>query len=172
MKKIVLCFAVALAATAMLSCGSSKQSPEEEQAAQQLAANGTVFEGANFTITYPKEWKETFKSEGTINAAADDNYTKMDATFSDYPCKPCDFEQYYTNLTNMSMHASFKFDKPVIEDNIMTFKGVKDDGFTMTNFVVYLDDHAGVAGSFKYPAEKAAEVEALIKPILNSIKKK
>ena len=49
---------------------------------------------------------------------------------------------------------------------------MKDDGFTMTNFVVYLDDHAGVAGSFKYPAEKAAEVEALIKPILNSIKKK
>ena len=173
MKKIIY-FVMAAAVCVLAACGgkSSQQSAEEEKASQELAANGTVFEGANFSITYPKEWKETFKNEITINAAADDNYTKMDATFSDMPCKPADFEQYYKNFTGMSMHASFKFDQPVIDGNILTFKGVKEDGFCMTNFVVFIDNAAGVAGSFKYPAEKAAEVEKLIKPILSSIKKK
>ena len=172
MKKIFY-FVVAATVCMIAACGGkNQQSAEEDKAAQELAANGTVFEGANFTITYPKEWKETFKNDVTINAAADDNYTKMDATFSDMPCKPADFEQYYKNFTNMSMHASFKFDEPVIDGNILTFKGAKEDGFTMTNFVVYIDDHAGVAGSFKYPAEKAAEIEKIIKPVLKSIKKK
>lgn len=166
-------FVVAAAVCVLAACGGkSQQSAEEEKASQELAQNGTVFEGAKYTITYPKEWKESFKNENTINAEAGDHYTKMDATFSDYPCKPADFEQYYKNFTGMSMHASFKFDQPVIDGNIMTFKGVKEDGFTMTIFVVFLDNQAGVAGSFQYPAEKAGEVEPLIKPILLSVKKK
>ena len=171
MKKIFY-FVVAATVCMIAACGGkNQQSAEEDKAAQELAANGTVFEGANFTITYPKEWKETFKNEMTINAAADDNYTKMDATFSDYPCKPADFEQYYKNFTSMSMHSSFKFDQPVIDGNILTFKGVNGD-FAMTNFIVFIDNNAGVAGSVKYPVAKAAEVEPIIKPMLNTIKKK
>ena len=171
MKKIFY-FVVAAAVCVMTACGSkSQQNPEEEKAAQELAANGTVFEGANYTITYPKEWKESYKNENTINAEAGDNYTKMDATFSDYPCKPADFEQYYKNFTSMSMHSSFKFDQPVIDGNILTFKGVNGD-FAMTNFIVFIDNNAGVAGSVKYPVAKAAEVEPIIKPMLNTIKKK
>ena len=164
---------IAAAALVMAACGGKGQesSAEEDKAAEELAANGTVFEGANFSITYPKDWKETFKSDESVNTASEDNSITMDATFSDYPCKPADFEQYYKNFTGMSMNASYTFEQPVIEENIMTYKGVDGDK-AVTNFVVYIDDKAGVAGGVKYPVSKAAEVEPMIKPILNSIKKK
>ena len=172
MKKFFQFALMAAFAFTMAACGSkSSLSPEEEKAAKELAETGTVYEGAHFTLTYPGAWKETFKNEGTINATADDNYTKIDATFSDYPCKPADFEQYYKNFTGMSMHSSFKFDPMVVDGNILTFKGVNGD-FAMTTFVVYIDDKAGVGGSVKYPVAKAAEVEPLIKPMLQTIKKK
>ena len=172
MKKIYLFVMAAAMVCVMAACGSKSQnSSEEEKAANELAESGTVFEGAHFSLTYPSAWKETYKNENTINAAADDNYTKIDATFSDYPCKPADFQQYYKNFTSMSMHSSFKFDEPVIDGNILTFKGVNGD-FAMTNYVVYFDDKAGVAGSVKYPVAKASEIEPLIKPMLKTIKKK
>ena len=171
MKKVYLFVVAAAMVCVMAACGGKNQSPEEEKAAKELAESGNVFDGAHFSMTYPGAWKETYKNENTINAAADDNYTKVDATFSDYPCKPADFEQYYKNFTSMSMHSSFKFDQPFIDGNILTFKGVNGD-FAMTNFVVFIDNNAGVAGSVKYPVAKAAEVEPIIKPMLNTIKKK
>lgn len=173
MKKFFVFAITTVLTCAMAACGGKGgQSPEEENAANELAASGNTFEGTNFTITYPGTWRETWTNETSINAAPEgDNITKLDATFNDYPCKPGDFEQYYQNYTNMSMNASFNFEPAAIDGNILTFKGVNGD-LAMTNFVVYLDDNAGVAGSFKYPVAKAAEIEPLIRPILNTIKKK
>jgi len=166
---LVAAFAISMAACGGKSGNKSEQSPEEEKAAQELTATGTVFEGAQYTITYPEAWKETYSDEGTVNAAAEDGGITMSATFSDYPCKPSDFEQYYKNF--VSMQESVKFDAVAIDGDIMTFKGVEGDNAT-TNYVVYLDDKAGVAGKVTYPVAKAAEVEPLIKPMLKSIKKK
>ncbi len=174
MKKILQYAVVAALAISMAACGGksgnkSEQSSEEEKAAQEPTAAGTVFEGAKYSITYPETWKETYSDEGTVNAASEDGETTMSATFSDYPCKPADFEQYYNNSVNMQ--EGVKFDAAAIDGNIMTFKGVEGDNAT-TNYVVYIDDNAGVAGKVTYPVAKAAEVEALIKHMLKTVKKK
>ena len=170
MKKNFQFALVTAVACVLTACGSkSQQSPEEQKAAEELAAKGAVFEGKNYTVTYPDFLKETYKNDITINAEGDDVH--FDATFSDYPCKPADFEQYYKNFTGVSMRSEWIFDAPVIDGNIMTFKGVYAE-IEEVNFVVFLDASAGVAGKLKFPVAKASEMEPKVMPILKTIKKK
>lgn len=147
--------------------GSAAPSDEEQVAEAQ---DGNTFEGANFTMVVPKLLsKEGHKSDKTINASSEDNLVKMDATFSDTPCKPEDFTKYADNLKLLK--KEYTADNPKIDGNFMTVKYVKGEE-AETNFIAFLDEKGGVAGSFKYPIAKAAEVEALIMPMLKSIKKK
>lgn len=180
MKKIFQLAFVALIAVAMNSCnggngGNEQKSTDNaanDQQEQVAEAQGTTFEGANFTITYPEILKESFKTETTINARNEDG-VKMDASFSKSPCKPDDFKTYYTNLTGMQMWKDYKFEDAKIEGNILTFKGENPDKkVAITQFVVYLDENGGVAGKVEYPLDKASEIEPLIMPMLKSIKKK
>ena len=69
------------------------------------------------------------------------------------------------------MKKEYTAEDPKIDGNFMTVKYVKGEE-AETDYVVFLDETGGVAGSFKYPVAKAAEVEALIMPMLKSIKKK
>lgn len=167
-----LFFAV-MAIGMMTACNGSAEGGAEGSKAESSAAEvkGMVYEGDSFTMTLPEGWVDTYKSGTTINAKDESGELTMDATFSDYPCKPDDFKTYATNLSGMSIKKDFKFDEPKIDGNIMTLKAVKDDAVEH-NFVVYLDEKAGVAGSFKYPAAKAAEVEPLMMAAIKSIKKK
>ena len=172
MKKLFLLMVAAMAMT-FVSCddkakgGDGSDSTGNEAVAEMT--DGNTFEGANFTMVYPKEWKETYKSDDCINAGVEG--VSMDATFNDYPCKPADFEQYYKNFTGMSMNKDYQFEEAKIDGNIMTFKGVNGDK-AATNFVVFIEDKAGVAGKVEYPVAKAAEIEKAIMPMLKSIKKK
>ena len=69
------------------------------------------------------------------------------------------------------MKKEFTAEEPKIDGNFMTIKFVNGEN-AETNFVAFLDETGGVAGSFKYPVAKAEEIEALIMPMLKSIKKK
>lgn len=176
MKKFFLLM-MAVGAMTLVSCnntgngdkasGSAAPSGEEQVAEAQ---GGNTFEGANFTMEVPELLsKEGFKNDKTINASNEDNSVKMDATFSDTPCKPEDFTKYADNLKVMK--KEYTAEDPKIDGNYMTVKYVKGEE-AETDFVAFLDETGGVAGSFKYPVAKAAEVEALIMPMLKSIKKK
>ena len=174
MKKIFQLAIAAIAILTIVSCASDNKSNASGSAAasdnEQVAeAQGTTFEGDNFTITYPEMLKETFKTGTILNAAADG--VKLSATFSQFPCKPADFKTYYNSYTNMGMWKDYNFQEPQINDNIMTFKGAKDGKGNIT-YVVYLADNGGVAGNIEYPVEKEAEIEPLVMPMLKSIKLK
>ena len=176
MKKLFLLM-MAVGAMTLVSCTGNAEKASGSAAAsgegqEQVAADaqGTTFEGANFTMVYPELLtKEGYKSDKTINASNEDNSIKMDATFSQTPCKPEDFAKYADNLKVMK--KEYTAEDPKIDGNFMTVKYVKDEE-AETDYVVFLDETGGVAGSFKYPVAKAAEVEALIMPMLKSIKKK
>lgn len=174
MKKLFLLM-MALGAMTLVSCngnsntsGNASASGDQEQAAE---VKGTVFDGDNFTFTYPEGFKETYKSGNNINVASEDNKIRIDATFSDMPCKPEDFKKYYDNMTGMQMFKDYKWEDPKIEDNIMLYKGVNGDN-AESKYVVYLDEKGGVAGTVNYPVEMAEQAEALIMPMLKSMKKK
>ena len=166
---------MAVGAMTLISCnGNGEKKSGSEAASEQkeaiAEAKGTTFEGANFSVIYPEMLtKETFKNDKTINASSEDNSVKMDATFSDRPCKPEDFTKYAESLKVLK--KEYTAEDPKIDGNFMTVKYVKGDE-AETNFIAYLDETGGVAGSFKYPVAKAEEVEALIMPMLKSIKKK
>lgn len=172
MKKLFLLM-MAVGAMTLVSCtgngekaSGSAAGGDQEQVAE---AQGTTFEGANFTLVYPDMLKESYKSETTINAKSEDNAVSMDATFSERPCKPEDFKMYADGLKGLK--KEFTAEEPKIDGNFMTIKFVNGEN-AETNFVAFLDETGGVAGSFKYPVAKAEEIEALIMPMLKSIKKK
>lgn len=164
---------MAVAALTFVSCDKGNKGGESSEASAQVEEfKGQTFEGAQFTMQFPEWMKTTYTSDGTINAAdSTDSSVKMDATFSEFPCKPEDFSKYAENMGVNPMFKEYKFEEPVIKDNIMTFKGVLGEE-AMTNFVVYLGEKAGVAGSFKYPVAKAAEVEKVIMPVVKTIQLK
>lgn len=161
MKKVFsLMFAVV--AMVMVSCGSKTEAAPE--------ITGTPYDGAKFTMTVPEGLDIIFNSEDGLNAAKDG--VQLDATFSDSPCKPADFEAFVTNMSGILNNAGAKeIGKPEIEDNILTFKATYDDKIE-EHFVVFLDDAAGVAGKVKYPVDKAAEFEGYAKGVAKTIAKK
>ena len=131
---------------------------------------GTPYDGEKFTMTVPEGLDIFFSNEDGLNAAKDG--VQLDATFSDTPCKPADFEAYVTNMSGILNNAGAKeIGKPEIDDNIMTFKATYEDKIE-EHFVVFFDDAAGVAGKIKYPVEKAAEFEGYAKGIAKTIAKK
>lgn len=173
MKKLFLLI-MAIAAFTLTSCSGSgeKASGSAATSNQQQGATdkSNEFVGANFTMTYPEILvKETYKSDNTINATNKDGDVKMDATFGEMPCKPEDFGKYSDNLK--IVNKDYTPQAPKIDGNIMTMKFVKDDK-AQTQFSVFIDEKAGVAGKFEYPLSKAEQVEELIMPMLKSIKKK
>ena len=167
MKKLFLML-MAVAALTIVSCDKGKGG----DAAQEENFKGQVFEGAKYTMQYPEWMKTTYTNDDLINAAdTTDSNVRMDAMFSDTPCTPEDFKKYAENFAAMPKDVDYTYEDPVIEDNIMTFKGVGAEE-AQTCFVVYLGEKAGVAGSFKYPVAKAAEVEKVIMPVVKSIQLK
>ena len=171
MKKLFLML-MAVAALTFVSCDKGNKGGEGSQAAQEKEFKGQAFEGAKFTMQFPEWMKTTYTSDDIMNAAdTTSGEIKMDATFSDFPCKPEDFKRYAENMGVNPMFKDYKIDEPVIIDNIMTFKGVLGED-AMTCFVVYLGEKAGVAGSFKYPVAKAADAEKVIMPVVKTIQLK
>ena len=174
MKKVFLMMIAAMAMT-MVSCGGTANGGDGNDSTatreQAAAPAGNVYDGDKFTMSLPDNFKETSKGESYVNAEDSQNDMVLDATFSDYPCKPADFQTYYNNFTGMEMNKDSKFEEAKIDGNILTFKGV-GQVYATTNFVVFIDDQAGVAGKVRYPIEKAGDIEAKIMPMLKSIKKK
>lgn len=151
-----------VASMALVSCGGKSEAAAE--------VTGTPYDGEKFTMTVPEGLDIFFSNEDGLNAAKDG--VQLDATFSDTPCKPADFEAYVTNMSGILNNAGAKeIGKPEIDDNIMTFKATYEDKIE-EHFVVFFDDAAGVAGKIKYPVEKAAEFEGYAKGIAKTIAKK
>lgn len=170
MKKLFLML-MAVAALSFVSCDKGNKGGNDSEEAQK-EFKGQVFEGAKFTMQYPEWMKTTYTSDDIFNAEDTvEHNMKLIASFSDLPCKPEDFKKYAENMGFNPSYKEYKFDEPVIEDNIMTFKGVLGEDVE-TFFVVYQGEKAGVSGSFKYPVAKTDEVEKVIMPVIKSIQPK
>ena len=168
---------MAIGAMTLTSCNGNGEKANSSSAAsgdnqeQTTEAKGNVFEGDHFTFTYPEGFKETYKSGDNINVASEDDQIRIDATFSENPCKPEDFKKYYDGMVGMEMFKDYKWEDAKIDGNIMTYKGVNGDNVE-NKYVVFLDEKGGIAGTVKYPAAMAEKAEALIMPMLQSMKKK
>lgn len=161
---IVMAF-VALAMTACSGGGS-----------KAVELKGTTFEGAKFTVTIPDSMKVTAKGEGSIdfvNARTENNDVSMDATFSDYPCKPGDFTKYAENMKNMQLKqmGAKSVGEPEIDGDVMVLR-ITFENFIEDSFVAYLGEKAGVAGKIKFPVDQAAKYEGYAKAIAQSVKLK
>ena len=161
MRKLFYMMAAVVALT-LAACGG-KSAPD---------LKGTPYEGAKFSMTIPEGLKVTSEGDIYMNAGDESGDVRIDATFSDYPCKPDQFETYCQGLTGLLTNQGAKsVDKPAIDGNIMIIKATYET-YIEDNFVVYFDDKAGIAGKFKYPVDKAEQYKDMVKSIALSMKKK
>lgn len=164
MKKFLLFAAVALAITACGNKGGEAAAGAEEPAAAAIE-DGNKFDGAKFSLVYPKEWKETFASEETINASAEGG-VDFNATYNDMGPAVAELAIYATNWKGMKQNATVE--EPVINDKVLTIKAVEGDNVEM-HFVVMKEDKIGVTGSVKFPKDKEAEFEPVVQGIIKSV---
>lgn len=148
---------------------TNESNADNEQVAEALA-DGNTFEGANFSLVYPKELTETYSSETMFNA--DDksgNYCHIDATWNDSGATISQLPEYSKNWKGMKEKDGCTVDEPVINDKILTIKAVKD-GKVELHFVVMKEDRLGVTGSLKFDAGKESQYEPVLKSIIASVK--
>lgn len=169
MKKFSFFAVFALAALLTVACGSKGQEATAEGGAEAAEAvqDGNKFEGQNFTLVYPKEWKETFASEGTLNASSEDGVS-LDATYNDMGPAVSELNVYANNWKGMKEASGATVEAPDIEGSVLTIKSVAD-GKTEMHFVVMKEDKIGVAGSLKFPEGKEADFEPVLQSIIKSV---
>lgn len=159
---------------AFAACGNKASAdnaatPETQQAAEAVA-DGTTFEGKNFSLVYPKELTETYASETTVNAEdKSENYCHLDATFNEMGPALSELSLYANNWVAMKEADGCKLNKPAIDGKVLTIKAVKNDE-TELHFVVMKEDRIGVAGSLKFKSENDAKYEPVLRSIIASVK--
>lgn len=165
MKKLAMIALAAVATFAATSCGGEEKKANDEAAAAAVQ-DGNKFETEKYSITYPKEWKETSTFQNTINAESADGEMKLIANCDDGGPTIAQLGEYANNLK--AFHQSGKVEDPVINDKTMTMKAVDPDKVEI-HFAVMKEDKVGVIGSIKCPEAKAGEAETILQGIMNSI---
>ena len=167
MKKLFFFAFTMVMAIAFTSCGNKggEAANGENAEAAEVIKDGNKFEGKNFSLVYPKEWKESIASEETINASADGDVS-FDATYNDMGPAVAELATYATNWKGMKQNA--QVEEPVINEKVLTIKAVEGDKEEI-HFVVMKEDKIGIAGSLKFPAAKEADFKPLLESIIKSV---
>ena len=126
----------------------------------------TSFEcGDNFSIKYPDIMTEDGSDENGFFTLIN-KHPKLEAVFhtdGDYSdLKLC------ADSIKQDRGEDYKFDNPVIKDNVMTLKSLIY-GEVVWFFVVKKDAHTAVVGKYCYKESEAAKHEKYFEPIVKSI---
>lgn len=172
MRKLFL-MTLALCSLTLFSCKNDNGQQNGDNNAKDnnteaTAQAGNAFELANFSITLPDGWKDTYKSDGNLNAANEAGDCTLNATYNDSGPTISQLKTYADNLSGMLKNGGETVDEAKINDKVMTIKSVKDGNVTIS-YAVMKEDKIGVAGSIKYPEAKAGECEKMTDTILKSI---
>ena len=174
MKKVMF---VAVAACLMIfaACGKNGGGTKEgnnKKEEVKIPDNFKQYDCSGFTISYPNDLKTSWDGDEMVNLRNDDGSVFIDATFSSYGTKKSQLKEGCQNFVNLLKNQGWEpVGDPELNDNIVTCLLKNDKEFNHF-FIVAGEDSHSVSGSVKYNKEKAAEYDALVKPIIYSIKVK
>lgn len=171
MKKLFL-IAVAALSMGLVSCGGGEGNASGEEQKAEAITDGNTFEGKNYTVTYPKDWKETMTMDDVLNAKSADDAISFSINFAEDGPTVDQLKTTGEGVKMMNKDDYKEIGDPKIEGNTMTVRRVSNEGEVETWFNVVFEGKKGVVGSIKAPADKEADAEKALKSILASLKAK
>ena len=174
MKKVL--FLAVAACLIFAACGNksgnTKENNDQPKVEVVIPDNFTEYDCSGFTISYPNDLKVTWDGDEMVNLSNDDGSVFIDASFSSWGTKKSQLMEGAKNFVSMFENLGWTpVGDPVVDGNIVTAL-LKGDGEINNFFIIAGDDSHSVSGSVKYDEELAGEYDALVKPIIYSIKVK
>ena len=176
MKKLFV-FAIAALSMSLVACSGGKKdnsASESSEATQSVAEikDGNTYEGKSYTVTYPKDWKESFSSEDILNVKSADDAMLFSINFGESGPTVDQLKQTGDNMKIVNKSDYKEIGEPKINDNLLILRRVTNDGEVELSYVKVLDGTKGIMGNIKAPADKEAEAEKALMSMLASVKMK
>lgn len=177
MKKLFLIAAVALSMSLVACSGDNKDnstsdSSESAQSVEEIK-DGNTFDAKSYTISYPKDWKETFSTEDVLNVKSTDEAMTFSINF-DAEGPTADQLKDKAEFAKMVNRDQYKEvgEPKIISENFITLRRVTNEGEVELSYTKVLDGTKCIMGAMKSPADKEAEAEKILMGIINSVKMK
>ncbi len=171
MKKLFL-IAVAALSLGLVSCGGGEGKASGEAQKAEAITDGNTFEGKNYTVTYPKDWKETMTMDDVLNAKSADDAIEFSINFAEDGPTADQLKTTGDGVKMMNKDDYKEIGEPKVDGNKLIVRRVNNEGKIDTWFNLVLDGKKGVVGTIKAPADKEAEAEKALESILASVKMK
>ncbi len=175
MKKLFLIALAAMTMSLVACSGSGNASTSASAGAAQNVeeiTDGITFDGKSYTVTYPKDWKETFSSEDILNAKSADDAISLSMNFADSGPTVDQLKETGENMKILNKADYKEIGDAKIEGNELVLRRVSNDGEVDLSYAKVFEGTKGVFGSVKAPADKEAEAEKVLKSVLASAKMK
>lgn len=174
MKKLFLIAAVALSMSLVACSGgnkdnSSSESTESAQSVEEIK-DGNTYEGKSYTISYPKDWKETFSSEDVLNVKSADESMAFSINFDAEGPAVDELKEQADFGKKVNRDQYKEVGEPKIEDNFMTLRRVNNEGEVELSYTKVLEGTKCIMGSIKCPTDKETEAEKILMSIIASVK--
>ena len=177
MKKLFLIAFFALSMSLVACSGGNKdnstsESSESAQSVEEIK-DGNTYEAKSYTVSYPKDWKETFSTDDILNVKSADEAMVFSINFDpegpsvDQLKDKADFAK----RVNTDQYKEVGEPK-IITENFMTLRRVTNEGEVELSYTKVLDGTKCIMGAMKSPADKEAEAEKILMSIINSVKMK
>lgn len=176
MKKVM--FAAVAACLLFAACGNNGGNPkgnkgdDEPKVEVVIPDNFTEYDCSGFTISYPNDLYTSWDGDEMVNLTNDDGSVFIDATFSSWGSREINLKETVKNFIGLLENQGWEaVGESEVKGNVGTALLKNDEEFNNFFIVSNGKDHT-VSGSVKYDKEMAAEYDALVKPIIYSIKVK
>ena len=179
MKKVMF-LAVAACLMMFAACGNNggnngdKENKESNTKKVEVVIpdNFKQYDCSGLTISYPDELHVSWDGDEMVNIKNDDGSVFIDATFSSWGTKKSQLKEGVKNFVSLFENQGYKAVSDVeVNGDVATVKLENEDEFQHF-FIVSGEDSHSVSGSVKYDKELASTYEALVTPIIYSIKVK
>jgi len=197
MKKTILSIAIVAVGLLGASCGnkpstsnaeaSDSEKQQTEQTEQAAGAEGfKTHEFNNFSISVPEEFTTSsdassdftsFSSEATLkldNGEETTSSAHIDASFMSDGAKPAQAKETAATMKSSQEAAGETCDEPVIDGNIILMRHYHDSGegykVITWRWWIVSEDGKNVAGNIYYPETQAKYYDAIVTPMVKSIK--
>ena len=174
MKKVMF-LAVAACLMMFAACGNGEgnknanNTPKEEVV---IPADFLQYDCSGLTISYPKDLEVTWDGDEMVNLSNDNGSVFIDATFSSWGVKKSQLKESVKNFVSLLENQGWKAAGDVVVNDYIGTCVLQNDSEINNFFIVSNDAGHSVSGSVKYDKELAGEYDALVKPIIYSIKVK
>lgn len=175
MKKLFLIASVALSMSLVACSGnkdnSTSDSAESAQSVEEIK-DGNTFEAKSYTLSYPKDWKETFSTDDILNVKSADETMLFSINYDAEGPKVDELKEKadFAKLVNKDQYK--EVGEPKITDNLLTLRRVTNEGEVELSYTKVFEGTKCIMGAIKSPADKEAEAEKILMSIINSVKLK